>query len=945
MFRKLPRLLALLSTALLSQQAFAAPPACVNQNAPVPLEFCVDDFGRPAVWVQQPNGRFYQYFGGQPASWGSYLRVHTNGVAQNFHTSYIGGAEASTVTPVSNTHTGSGTASDPWVVTTVVALGTSGIRMTQQFRYVNGDRHIAKAWILENTGNTAYNDLRFFHGGDAYFGGTDSARSWYDADLRMLYLTNPSVQNYGYMAFFANPLTPISHYFGGAYGTGRSAIRGNAELPDQHNTNYVDAGYYLQWSRPTLPGGQSWRIEAFESWTAPGAVQVLAAGDEYTLAGKTIRKIFKIQNLNEAVAKTITWSVSSASGWTLAMPGSNTATLAPLQIVSVPVDVHVPAGAAAGDSAAVELQVSENLQVTGAGSSRLTVAAIDHTLSTRLLDFGTGVAEGEYAQMEVTFTNGASGVTLGEAGAGDPLAAPFAIVADTCSGVTLAPSAACTLTVRFSPATAAEFNDSFGLPVSSTVMVSETISTRGVSAARIAVDANAGAGGSISPASESIGPGRNALFTLTPSAGYRVGAVSGCGGTLAGNVYTTAPVTAACTVQAHFDPIILPVHVNATVGGSSSPAWRDMAYGSSATFTLLPDTGYRLAAVDGCDGTLAGDVYTTGAVNAACTVQARFERLAYALGTAAAPNGRITLSRTSVPHGDVATFVLTPDRGYAIGTAAGCPGALNGNTFTTEPITATCTLSATFQQAISPVTVSGGSKGGGGSTGLLGLGGLLLLVLRRLRGASALTLAGITAASGVSAGEAPAARLHAGATIGAATSSESGRRISAALNEKGHQVTASLDDSRAMWRVHGGWAINSHVAVEVGFSHLGEVSTSFDGAVPVLAVDALLEAASAVQPREATGFDLSLSGRYPLALDGRLALLGRTGLFRWSAERRITASDGRASVRYADGANLLLGAGLGLELSRHVEVSAEWMRYAMGGDSVQAAVMGIRYRW
>jgi len=61
-----------------------------------------------------------------------------------------------------------------------------------------------------------------------------------------------------------------------------------------------------------------------------------------------------------------------------------------------------------------------------------------------------------------------------------------------------------------------------------------------------------GAGGSISPSSATVTAGGSASFILTPSAGYAIGAVTGCGGTLSGNTFATAAIQGDCTVSAGF---------------------------------------------------------------------------------------------------------------------------------------------------------------------------------------------------------------------------------------------------------------------------------------------------------------------------------------------------------------------------------------------------------
>ena len=65
------------------------------------------------------------------------------------------------------------------------------------------------------------------------------------------------------------------------------------------------------------------------------------------------------------------------------------------------------------------------------------------------------------------------------------------------------------------------------------------------------VTATAGLHGTVSPASQTVLPGRAATVTVTADSGY-VANASGCGGSLAGTAYTTAAVNADCAVTAAF---------------------------------------------------------------------------------------------------------------------------------------------------------------------------------------------------------------------------------------------------------------------------------------------------------------------------------------------------------------------------------------------------------
>ena len=55
----------------------------------------------------------------------------------------------------------------------------------------------------------------------------------------------------------------------------------------------------------------------------------------------------------------------------------------------------------------------------------------------------------------------------------------------------------------------------------------------------VSVSAIAGTSGVISPASTSVAQNGTTSFALSPGSGYGINTVSGCGGTLVGNTYTT----------------------------------------------------------------------------------------------------------------------------------------------------------------------------------------------------------------------------------------------------------------------------------------------------------------------------------------------------------------------------------------------------------------------
>jgi hypothetical protein len=131
-----------------------------------------------------------------------------------------------------------------------------------------------------------------------------------------------------------------------------------------------------------------------------------------------------------------------------------------------------------------------------------------------------------------------------------------------------------------------------------------------------------------------------------------------CGGALAENTYTTNAVTGDCTVIASFASSTFTVTPSVSGGnGTITPATpRTVSYNMTVYFTVTPDAGYHIDTVSGtCGGTLAGDIYTTSAITADCTVAASFAINTYTITATADAGGSISCIPSLVDHG---SFIL-----------------------------------------------------------------------------------------------------------------------------------------------------------------------------------------------------------------------------------------------------------------------------------------------
>lgn len=202
--------------------------------------------------------------------------------------------------------------------------------------------------------------------------------------------------------------------------------------------------------------------------------------------------------------------------------------------------------------------------------------------------------------------------------------------------------------------------------------------------------------GSISPTSVTVQHASGTSFMLTPDAGHQIATASGCDGTLDGATFTTGPIMGSCTVSAEFEPIQYQVTTEA-VHGSFTPANPEVAYGQTQEFTVIADEGYEVSEISGCGGTQDGNTFTTGPVTAECTVTASFTLKTYTVtATVNGGNGMIGPNTVEVDHGAATSFSVTPDSGYIVESISGCDGTLDGTTYTTDAVTAACSVSVSF---------------------------------------------------------------------------------------------------------------------------------------------------------------------------------------------------------------------------------------------------------
>lgn len=131
------------------------------------------------------------------------------------------------------------------------------------------------------------------------------------------------------------------------------------------------------------------------------------------------------------------------------------------------------------------------------------------------------------------------------------------------------------------------------------------------------VSTSAGAGGSISPESTTVTYGNVTSLTVTPDGLYRIVEVSGCGGTLSGNTYTTGEITVDCSVTASY-AIHSPQELRATgVADQVALAWEAIDDAADYCVYVSKNPGITLDTAASYDSSLS---ICTGLTNPSHTI-------------------------------------------------------------------------------------------------------------------------------------------------------------------------------------------------------------------------------------------------------------------------------------------------------------------------------------
>ena len=245
-----------------------------------------------------------------------------------------------------------------------------------------------------------------------------------------------------------------------------------------------------------------------------------------------------------------------------------------------------------------------------------------------------------------------------------------------------------------------------------------------------------------------VNEGSDATLTFTPNEGYYLSSLTVNGtdvtSKVSNNSYTVSNISAATTVVAMFSQYTYTLNIKASSGGNvsySSTSWTNstktynITYGSDATLTFTPNSGYYLSSltVNGTDVTskVSNNSYTVSNITANTTVVATFSEIpvtTYTLTVSAGANGNVSCNGTTwtnsinsftVEAGSQIALAFSPNSGYYLSSLSvngeDVTSSVANNTYTLSNITANTSVVATFA-AIPVTTYSLSIQSGSGGT-------------------------------------------------------------------------------------------------------------------------------------------------------------------------------------------------------------------------------------
>ncbi|HEX2191982.1 MAG TPA: hypothetical protein VHH09_02225 [Acidimicrobiales bacterium] len=250
-------------------------------------------------------------------------------------------------TPVSQSAvTGTGSASDPFTITTVVDVGTTGLRITQTDSYVVGQESYRTDVQIANTSGSPQSVI-LYRAGDCFLQNSDDGFGRVDPTpagnaVACVAVADPTAETPtpGTRIEQWLPITPGSHYFHAGFSEVWGQVSSAQPFPDTCRCDeFIDNGAGLSWEL-TVPAGGSVTVSHLTTFSPEGNLPLTVAktadqesvapgaSDGYTITvSNATTAAVTLDSITDTLPAGFTYVAGSSTGLTTADPAVSGQTL------------------------------------------------------------------------------------------------------------------------------------------------------------------------------------------------------------------------------------------------------------------------------------------------------------------------------------------------------------------------------------------------------------------------------------------------------------------------------------------------------------------------------------------------------------------------------------------------------------------------------------------
>ena len=221
--------------------------------------------------------------------------------------------------------------------------------LVQRVTYSGTQRYFDITWEVTNIddGRGDLTDIRLLHGKDTYLAGGDNGEGFWNPRTNTIGVRK-DVSGEENRLTLRGLSTPYN-YQSNRYSSIETSM-GEGELTGAVDTDDHDNGYAMEWRTSALADGDSWTVNARESFTLSSLI--VTPPSKQTLNGDTVDLTFDVQNTGTADT-TASFTTSGPSGWGITTPAERTISAGATEQVTITVDppdsVEPPGSDSPGD--------------------------------------------------------------------------------------------------------------------------------------------------------------------------------------------------------------------------------------------------------------------------------------------------------------------------------------------------------------------------------------------------------------------------------------------------------------------------------------------------------------------------------------------------------------------------------------------------------------------